>query len=422
MKRILLSGMTLVVLTLVVVSATGAFFNDTETSTGNIFTAGTIDLKVDHTRQTYNGVDCATCDVMVQSDETNLVIGTVGGLDVGPFPHVAVAITPNPAWTAAVSNPNAEWIWWAETPVSEYEIDTQYTFTKTFDWWGPISGATLNLALASDNGYAVYLNGNLVGADPGEQNYNLAGQDSYSGAQIAPFIIQGENTLMFVVDNAARPSGQTWNNPGGLLYSFEIDGNCESDYFRNQCSLFGEKDLEVGDVFFNFDDIKPGDFGTNVISLHVYDNDAYACLVAHDGVSDENTVYETEGVDDNTKGELEDYLNVFTWSDSNGDGVYNPVDDVAFGTSTLGNLGAIASMDSINGEFLTATTTAYVGVAWCAGDITVDGLTGDITCDGSGANDNAQSDIFTASLTAYAEQVRNNGSFECSGVTIPPVI
>lgn len=38
--------------------ATGAFFSDTETSTGNTFTAGAIDLKVDST-QHYNGSVCA---------------------------------------------------------------------------------------------------------------------------------------------------------------------------------------------------------------------------------------------------------------------------------------------------------------------------------------------------------------------------
>ncbi len=38
-------------------TATGAFFNDTETSTGNTFTAGAIDLKVD-SHQYYNGNEC----------------------------------------------------------------------------------------------------------------------------------------------------------------------------------------------------------------------------------------------------------------------------------------------------------------------------------------------------------------------------
>lgn len=40
-----------------VVGGTGAFFSDTETSTGNVFTAGAIDLKVD-SQQHYNGMIC----------------------------------------------------------------------------------------------------------------------------------------------------------------------------------------------------------------------------------------------------------------------------------------------------------------------------------------------------------------------------
>lgn len=38
-----------------VVGATAAFFNDTETSTGNVFTAGSIDLTVDSQGSSYNG-------------------------------------------------------------------------------------------------------------------------------------------------------------------------------------------------------------------------------------------------------------------------------------------------------------------------------------------------------------------------------
>lgn len=45
----------------VAVSATGAFFSDTETSTGNTFTAGAIDLTVDNT-QHYNNAVCTLLD------------------------------------------------------------------------------------------------------------------------------------------------------------------------------------------------------------------------------------------------------------------------------------------------------------------------------------------------------------------------
>jgi predicted ribosomally synthesized peptide with SipW-like signal peptide len=48
MQRILLGLGTIAVLGGLVVGGSGAFFNDTETSTGNTFTAGDIDLKIDN--------------------------------------------------------------------------------------------------------------------------------------------------------------------------------------------------------------------------------------------------------------------------------------------------------------------------------------------------------------------------------------
>ena len=48
MKKIILSLSVIAVAAAVVVGATTAFFSDTETSTGNTFTAGSIDLKIDN--------------------------------------------------------------------------------------------------------------------------------------------------------------------------------------------------------------------------------------------------------------------------------------------------------------------------------------------------------------------------------------
>src|SRR3989338_6576139 len=55
MKKILLSLGMIVFVGAVVIGATGAFFSDSETSTGNTFTAGAIDLGVDN-HSYYNGV------------------------------------------------------------------------------------------------------------------------------------------------------------------------------------------------------------------------------------------------------------------------------------------------------------------------------------------------------------------------------
>jgi predicted ribosomally synthesized peptide with SipW-like signal peptide len=48
MKKILLSLLTIALVSIVAVGATRAYFSDTETSVGNSFTAGTLDLKVDN--------------------------------------------------------------------------------------------------------------------------------------------------------------------------------------------------------------------------------------------------------------------------------------------------------------------------------------------------------------------------------------
>lgn len=57
-RKILMSSSAILFVAALVITATGAFFSDTETSTGNTFTAGAIDLKVD-SEQHYNGNVCS---------------------------------------------------------------------------------------------------------------------------------------------------------------------------------------------------------------------------------------------------------------------------------------------------------------------------------------------------------------------------
>ena len=70
MKRILLSLGMIVFVGGVVAGATGAFFSDTETSTGNTFAAGEIDLTVDSTAH-YAGLICdSTTHLWVDDNPT----------------------------------------------------------------------------------------------------------------------------------------------------------------------------------------------------------------------------------------------------------------------------------------------------------------------------------------------------------------
>ncbi len=83
MKKILLSLSMLALVGAVVVGATGAFYGDTETSTGNTFTAGSIELKVD-SQSHYNGMTCTNGVWLPSNDPTNF--GSPVGFPVSGSP------------------------------------------------------------------------------------------------------------------------------------------------------------------------------------------------------------------------------------------------------------------------------------------------------------------------------------------------
>jgi predicted ribosomally synthesized peptide with SipW-like signal peptide len=419
MKKILSSLSVIAVVGAVVIGATGAFYNDTETSTGNILTAGSIDLKVDHTVQTYNGVDCKTCSVTVVSDTSNTVIEK-NGVPITPYPAVLAWV--HPAWTAQ-NDPElvasgAQWIW-EQNPTQQPDTttDVSYSFEKDFAWLGPIVSTDLYMAVGSDNGVQVYLNGILIGSNTGEFGYLQGSMLHIPAATITANVVQGNNVLKFVVTNMGLPNGNPSSNPAGLIYKFHIDGNCGDAYFQNHCTLFQEKDLGLGDYFWRFDDIKPGDHGTNVISLHVYDNDAYACLITDNIDDQENNIVDPETTAGDLPGvglpsgygELSQFIKVFAWNDD-GDGIYESGEGTLSGPNVPLNI-AVGTIS------LTATTTKDIGIAWCAGTQGVNGTV--ISCDGSTMGDIAQTDSFTADVVAYAVQQRNNTGFNCASVVLP---
>ncbi len=72
MKKILVSVSIIAAVAAVVVGATTAFFSDTETSSGNTFTAGSLDLKVDN-NCTYNDEACPEpTDIETTWEQTDL--------------------------------------------------------------------------------------------------------------------------------------------------------------------------------------------------------------------------------------------------------------------------------------------------------------------------------------------------------------
>jgi len=419
-KKLIISLSIIGVVAAVAIGGTIAYFNDVETSTGNILIAGTMDLKVDHTKQTYNDADCKTCSVTVISDPTNMVVEKFGS-PITPYPAVYVGSVTgfiHSAWTAEedpiLQAAGAKWIWESD-PTRDEDLtnNVTYTFQKTFEWWGPIVNTDLYMAVGSDNSVEVWLNGTKIGENTGEYGYKKGSMLHIPAANITPYILQGNNVLEFIVKNWAL-AGSTWKtNPAGLVYKFSIDGLCGDDWFKTHCRLWGLKDLEQGDYFWNLVDVKPGDDGLNIISLHAYDNDAYACIITNNIVDAEDVVNdaEIEAGDDiaSVVGELSQFIKIFAWEDSIQNNSYDGGENILVPVNSP--LSARAQIS------LTASNTKDIGLAWCAGTQSLNG--NQILCDGSSMGNIAQSDIMTADITAYAEQQRNNPNFNCANVTLP---
>jgi len=429
MKRILLSAGMIAVVGALAIGGTIAFYNDTETSTGNIFVAGSVDLKVDHLAQTYNGIDCETCSVEVYSSTaTQVVAASVGASEQGPFPIPADDVSsPHPAWQNEAALAPAQWIWATDpTTVADTTNGAEYTFENKFQWNGSVVSVDLDLALAADNGYKIILNGTtIVDKLALEFNYNPA--VSLSGAEEAAFMaamVTGQNMLDIVVRNKPLAANPVTGNPAGLLFKLNIQReNCEADSaFQQACMLWQSQDLTGDEQFFNFGDIKPADEGTNLISLHVTSNDAFVCLIPDNVIDDENVVVDPEipAGDDNQvgipNGELSDQIEFFGWDDDS-DGVYEDGEEVLIPAGT--------SLNDIQTEMiemsLSTSGTGYIGLAWCAGTQTGPQVTGEdvaLDCDGDGMTNIVQTDKATADLVAYAVQQRNNEDFDCEAVDL----
>jgi predicted ribosomally synthesized peptide with SipW-like signal peptide len=93
------------------------------------------------------------------------------------------------------------------------------------------------------------------------------------------------------------------------------------------CNWLAPKDLS-GELFFNFNDVKPGDYGENTIKLHVDNNDAWMCARATNLVSDDNGCDKPESDIDTTcgpgQGELKQNLLFTVWKDTNCNNLLDP--------------------------------------------------------------------------------------------------
>ena len=196
-----------------------------------------------------------------------------------------------------------------------------------------------------------------------------------------------------------------------------LDTGCEGTW--------EETDLGPQHRFFDFSDLKPGDSGENTISLHVFNNDAYACAIIDNMEDNDNGLTEPEQeAGDNTggagEGELSSELRFFAWAEDDGDNVWENGEPMLFSNTEGpasdvidGVVYPLFTPDLNGGAVLQGTTTVYIGLYWCYGDIEVDQGNNLLSCDGAGGTNMTQTDSMTADITFYVEQARNNEDFQC---------
>lgn len=198
----------------------------------------------------------------------------------------------------------------------------------------------------------------------------------------------------------------------------KIDNQCH--YYDGDCpegSEWALTDLEDGvHKFFNFDDIKPGAWGEDTISLHVYNNDAWAWLKI-DGVQDyENGCTEPEEEVDCTcdnpgqgEGELLSNLHFLIWMDDDGDNQYDSGEHKLLDRETLDtcNVWQLDGAPCCDIEPLEGSHTYYVGMKWCFGTFDQN-----YNCNGTSIGNEAQSDSMNMDVSFIVVQAQNNPNAE----------
>lgn len=193
----------------------------------------------------------------------------------------------------------------------------------------------------------------------------------------------------------------------------------------NECYLQGEqitdctwldlRDLS-DEVFFHFADLKPGAYGEDTVSLHVYENDAWAWLKIDSITSNENICTEPEQEEDGTcgdpgegEGELLENLDFLIWLDD-GDNKYEEGEEILHESNFEPYLPGRCKVWQLDGnsstsevEPLEGSQDYYLGFSWCFGI-----FDNNYQCDGASIGNNVQTDSLTMNISFTAVQAQNN--------------
>lgn len=210
----------------------------------------------------------------------------------------------------------------------------------------------------------------------------------------------------------------TFSTGGGI--DLKIDAKTTYNGVLQPLSTWALKNLQpYSDKFFKYSDIKPGDWGESTISLHVKNKDAWACMRFEKLKDKENGINEPEGIEDgDNTGELSENMEFFSWHDD-GDNIFEIGEKPIFGTTTQS---AVVTLNNKTYAITDAWTpknplkvgvTKYIGLQWCAGDMTVDIANAVITCDATAMTNDAQTDSMTVDVSFHVVSSWNHAHWTC---------
>ncbi|MCX6737608.1 MAG: SipW-dependent-type signal peptide-containing protein [Candidatus Parcubacteria bacterium] len=135
---------------------------------------------------------------------------------------------------------------------------------------------------------------------------------------VAAFAIGG--TVAYFSDTETSIGNNFKAGKFNLLVGSECTYNGET---QSPCTWV-EKDLN-NELFFNFNDVKPGDDGENTVNLHIDNNDAWVCAMLSNLKSNDNGCEKPESDIDTScgesEGELNDNLFFTVWKDTDCDNI-----------------------------------------------------------------------------------------------------
>ncbi len=236
-------------------------------------------------------------------------------------------------------------------------------------------------------------------------------------------IVTGLTVFLAYVLVANGQQGFTFANgsgQGGI--ELTIDSEASYNGTAQPALTWTLKNLVPGvDKFWDFNDVKPGDWGENTISLHIEKNPAYICLDFRNLTDEENGMNEPEALVDTDplSGELADGMEFFAWHD-NGDNIFELGEVPIFGTSTKAATIVLASTtytlaDATSPAPYLPGQTYYFGIQWCAGDMTVNVATAEITCNPNTIGNEAQTDSMSVDISLTAVAANERPGFRCDG-------